>query len=105
MKDFTQQAAVYLEKEIPADVQRFADINVDIAMQVGEHLKEKGWTQKDLADALGKSEAEISKWLSGIHNLTLKSIAKMEVALGKEIILTIRKAEVKFRATELVTNS
>jgi len=105
MKDFTQQAAEYLEEEVPADVQRFADINVDIAVQVGEYLKEKGWTQKDLADALGKSEAEISKWLSGMHNLTLKSITKMEVALGKEIILTIRKAEVKFREVELVTNS
>ena len=102
MKDFTQQAAAYLEQQVPADIQRFADINVDIAMQVGEYLKEKSWTQKDLADALGKSEAEISKWLSGMHNLTLKSIAKMEAALGKEIILTTCRAMVKFREVELV---
>jgi len=37
---------------------------------------------------LNKSNAEISKWLSGQHNLTVKSIAKIEEALGEEIITT-----------------
>ena len=34
-----------------------------------------------LATVLFASDAEVSKWLSGSHNLTLRSIAKMEAAL------------------------
>ena len=41
-------------------------------------LSDKGLKQKDLADKMGKSEAEVSKWLSGTHNFTLRSIAKIE---------------------------
>ena len=35
---------------------------------------------------LGKKPSEITKWLSGLHNLTLKSITKMEVALGVNLM-------------------
>ena len=41
-------------------------------------LIENRLEQKGLAEKLGKSEAEISKWLSGTHNFTLRSIAKIE---------------------------
>ena len=49
-------------------------------------LSDKGLKQKDLADKMGKSEAEISKWLSGSHNFTLRSIAKIETVLDVKII-------------------
>lgn len=58
----------------------------DIADRIQLLLGEKGWSQKDLADALHKNESEVSKWLTGIHNFTIKSIAKMEAALGADII-------------------
>ena len=35
---------------------------------------------------LDKKPSEITKWLSGLHNLTLKSITKMEVALGVNLM-------------------
>ncbi|MBC7775039.1 MAG: helix-turn-helix transcriptional regulator [Phycisphaerae bacterium] len=60
--------------------------NLDIAFRVNELLQQKGWTQKDLAKALDKSESEVSRWLSGLHNLTLKSIVKLEAVLGAEIM-------------------
>lgn len=71
--------------------------NLKIVDQILSILKEKGWSRKDLADKLGKNESEISKWLSGMHNLTQKTIAKIEVALGREIITTPKEAEVKYR--------
>jgi len=43
-------------------------------------------SQKDLATQLNKNESEISKWLSGTHNLTLRTISKLESALSIEII-------------------
>jgi transcriptional regulator with XRE-family HTH domain len=42
-------------------------------------------TQKDLADLLGKKESEISKWMTGTHNFTIRSIAKIERALNVSI--------------------
>lgn len=97
MKSYTDISAKYFESEAAPDLERFIDINVSIATQILEYLQEEGWSQKDFAQKLDKSEAEISKWLSGLHNLTLKSIAKMETALGRDIILTHQEAVKKYR--------
>lgn len=76
----------FFESKTPQDVEIFVKWSLDISDFVVDCLDTKGWTQKDLANNLGKSESEISKWLSGTHNLTLRSIAKLSASLGKEII-------------------
>jgi len=58
----------------------------DIMVRVHQILREKGITQKNLAERMGKTPSEISKWLSGEHNFTLRSLAKLEAELGTEII-------------------
>lgn len=92
----------FFEMETPKDIQRFVDKNLDISVQVHDLLLKKGWTQSDLAKVMGKSTAEVSKWLSGTHNITLRSIARMEAALDADIILTVRKAEKRFDKVEYV---
>lgn len=59
----------------------------NIANQILKILSEKQLLQKDFALLLGKSEAEISRWLSGSHNFTIKTISKIELALQESIIL------------------
>jgi len=66
----------------------FVKKNLAISAQVEALLKEKNWSQKDLAKKLGKTESEVSRMLSGLHNLTLKSIAKLEAVLENDIIVT-----------------
>ena len=78
----------FLAKHSSTETERYVSHNVDIAEQIHAILEKLGWSQKDLAIKLNKSNAEISKWLSGQHNLTVKSIAKIEEALGEEIITT-----------------
>jgi DNA-binding Xre family transcriptional regulator len=73
---------------IPAENRQFVKKSLDIQDQVADLLAKKGWTQKELATRMGKTEAEVSRWLNELHNLTMKSIAKLEVALGEDIILT-----------------
>jgi transcriptional regulator with XRE-family HTH domain len=70
----------------PEEVKIFARLYGDIVVRVNSILKEKGYTQKSLAEKLDKSPSEIHKWLSGNHNLTLKSIAKLEAELGEPIL-------------------
>ena len=61
--------------------------NVAIAVRIIHILRSQGKTRRDLARLLGKSESEITRWLSGFHNLELKTIYKIEKALGEQVIL------------------
>jgi len=63
----------------------------DIVVRIHQLLSAKGYTQKDLAVRMNKKPSEINKWLKGNHNLTLKTLAKLEAELGEPII-QVRKA-------------
>ncbi len=43
-------------------------------------------TQRDFAKKIKRSEAEVSRWLSGTHNFTLSTIAKISAVLGEKIV-------------------
>ncbi|MEO8174287.1 MAG: helix-turn-helix transcriptional regulator [Sediminibacterium sp.] len=67
---------------------KFLDKSMEIAHHIYELMKQMGLKQKDLAEKMGKSEAELSKWLNGRHNFTIRSLAKLELALGSSVITT-----------------
>lgn len=75
-------------QEIPDDTNRFVARSMDVSDQITEILKRKGTSQRQLAEKLGKSESEISKWLSGNHNFTLRTLAKIESILEEDILIT-----------------
>lgn len=74
-----------IEQASPESV-RFIEQSLAMANYIESLLSIKGLKQKDLAGKTGKSEAEISKWLSGTHNFTLRSIAKIEAVLNENLI-------------------
>jgi predicted XRE-type DNA-binding protein len=80
-----------LVAETPAETNNFVEHSLAIAHQIELVLDQKGMLQKDLAQAMGKTEAEISKWLCGFHNFTIKTISKIEAVLDAKIILTPHK--------------
>lgn len=73
---------------MPEDSKIFVDKSLEIAHHIILLMRQKGMKQKDLAEKMGKSEAEVSKLLGGMHNYTLRSIAKLEAALGATVIYT-----------------
>lgn len=75
-----------IRQQTPLEVQKQVDLCVAIANRVYGLLEERGMSQRDLARALGKTETEVSRWLSGTHNLTIATIAKMAAVLGDDII-------------------
>jgi transcriptional regulator with XRE-family HTH domain len=77
-------------QQVPDDSKVFVKKSLDIAETIHAILETKGISQKELATKLGKSESEISKWLSGLHNFTLKSLAKLEVVLGEDIFMVTK---------------
>ena len=68
------------------------EMSVAIANRIYEILEAKGMTQKELAQKLRKTETEVSRWLSGTHNLTLSTICKISAALGEEIVIVPKLA-------------
>ncbi len=72
----------------PSDVQAHVKLSMDILERIHELLEKKfQGKQHLLAKTMCKSEAEVSKWLSGIQNFTTRTLAKMEVAFGEPIIV------------------
>ena len=71
---------------IPKGIQKEVDMFYAIAVRINDILKRKGWNQADLAKAMDKKEAEVSKWLSGNHNFTISTLARIETALEEDII-------------------
>lgn len=69
-------------KHVPNDVKLELDMSFAIADKINAILKQKHLNQKQFAKAMGKSEAEVSRWLGGTHNFTLRTIAKISDTLG-----------------------
>lgn len=78
----------YLEavKNIPLEIQKETLFSFAVSDKIHTLLTNKGMTQKELAKKMGKTEAEVSVWLSGQHNFTLRTLAKISVVLGEDLI-------------------
>lgn len=85
--------------ETPKDVAIFVDKYADLVLRINQILSEKGYTQKSLAEKMEKRPSEIHKWLSGDHNFTLRSIAKLEAELGEVLLaVPVRKPTTVFQS-------
>lgn len=82
-----------LLKSTPKDVEIFVDLYADLVVRINQILKAKELTKKDLAEKLGKQPSEISKWLNGEHNFTLRSLAKLSAELGETLLEVPKKKE------------
>lgn len=77
-KESLEQVSPIIRKEV--------SYSFDIAKRIIDVLERKRWSQADLARATGKKTPLVSRWLSGTHNFTIRTIAEIEAALGEELI-------------------
>lgn len=78
-----------IRSRISPETKMQMELSVAIANRIYDILDAKGMSQKDFAHILGKTETEVSRWLSGTQNLTLSTISKISIALGEDIIAVI----------------
>ena len=78
----------YLEaiRNIPLEIRKETSFSFAVSDKIHKLLTDKGMTQKELAKKMGKTEAEVSVWLSGQHYFTLRTLAKISVVLGEDLI-------------------
>lgn len=87
--------------KMPEETKIFADKYADLVILINQTMHKKGYTQKKLADILGKRPSEIHKWLNGEHNFTLRSIAKLEAELGVTLLeVPEKKEEIVFQSSD-----
>ena len=67
--------------EIMSEVQ----MSADIIARIDAILKEKHMTQRDLAHKMGKSEAVVSRWITGFPNFTLRSLSQLSIELCERL--------------------
>ena len=74
-----------------------------VAVKIAETLKLKGISQKKFAEMIGRSESEISEWLSGDRNFTIDTLSDIKKYLGLNLlnISTMRTATVSKDATRM----
>ena len=75
-----------IRSTISPEMKKQMEMSVAIANRIYGILDAKGMSQKDFARRLGKTETEVSRWLSGTHNLTLATICKISAALGEDVV-------------------
>lgn len=94
-----------LFNSVSPEERRFTRLSMDAVERIQNILDRNGWNQKDLAEKLGKNESEVSKWLSVGHNLTLKSLAKIEIALDELVLSSPKRREKEAQVSQLKVNN
>ena len=74
-----------------------------VAVKIADALKAKGISQKKFAEMTGRSESEISEWLSGDRNFTIDTLSDIKKYLGLDLlnISTMRTAPVSKDASRM----
>ena len=72
--------------EISEEVKREMELSFEISEKIDLLLKTRGLTQKQFAKMVGKTEPEVCRWLSGRHNFTIRTLAKISIALETDIV-------------------
>lgn len=72
--------------EVPEELKLEIGWSDAIAQKIINRLSELGLSQKDFAKEVGKTEDEVSNWLSGTHNFTLRTLSKISKVLNVDII-------------------
>ena len=68
------------------DVKMELDMSFALADKIDMILGLKQLIFHKLVKKMGKTEAEVSRWLGGTHNFTLRTIAKISDTLGVKLL-------------------
>lgn len=80
-------------KHVSVETRERVALSFQIVDRIHEILLARGLRQKDLAMMLGKSEAEISKWMRGTHNFTIDTVVAIEESLQAPILQVYHEME------------
>jgi len=68
--------------ELKPEEESYIEIRLDVSDLVKSKRKKKGWTQKQLADAIGSSQSRMAKLEAGDPGISLDLMIKALLKLG-----------------------
>jgi ribosome-binding protein aMBF1 (putative translation factor) len=71
---------------VPADMKKQYNYSYELSDRIVEQMEAKGISKQELAKLTGKKPSQVTLWLSGQHNFTLATIAKISVALNHDFL-------------------
>ncbi len=94
-KDYLDRALPTVSFEQQQSDKRIEDYDIydEIAKLIVTEREKKGWTQKQLAEFAGISQANISKFENGNSHPTLLTLKKIADACGKHLTVSFSEEE------------
>ena len=71
---------------IPPEIHKEVEMQMAVSNRIYDLMTEKGLSKAEFARAIGKRPCEITKWLSGQHNFSLKTLALLSTFFGVSFI-------------------
>ena len=71
---------------IPSEVHKEVEMQLAISNRIYELMTQRGLSKSEFARAIGKRPCEITKWLSGQHNFTVRTLALLSAFFGVSLI-------------------
>ena len=68
------------------DIQKEVALEFAISNRIYDLMTKRGLSKKELSQALGKRPSEVTKWLSGQHNFTIKSLFILSSFFGEPLV-------------------
>lgn len=84
------------------DSKRYVRHSMEIALFVKKQIEEKSLNKNTFAEQVGVNATEVSKWLSGTQNFTLRTITKIENVLGADIIRNFERNELGLKEKQAI---
>jgi transcriptional regulator with XRE-family HTH domain len=82
-----------LDEVSPAEMMQ-TKVKMQLAARIEDLMIEKGWNKSQFAEKVGKHPSEITKWLSGTHNLTVDVLAVIACALDVDVVTLFSNKQV-----------
>ncbi len=82
-------------EEVPKETTRFIDFSMKISEKILDLLDEQEIGKREFARSIGKKESQISEWLSGMHNFTIRTLAEISAKYELDFSDAFRLAEVQ----------
>ena len=86
MKSIDKQFKQMVE-DVPSSVKIEVDLSFAIADRINSLMTKKELTKKEFALSIGKKPSEVTKWLSGQHNFTIRTLALLTNFFKEDIII------------------
>ncbi len=73
-------------RDVPQATGQYVERNLKLVNRVADRLQELGWSQEEFARRLGKRPSQVSKWMTGLQNMTLLTISEIENVIGVDLL-------------------